>query len=84
LTELAKNLNLEYKYRYNHTKNHKSWDVISTLPTLDLPDIGLTPFAQCMLPEYRSDDPVEAYRAYYLCEKAHILQYTKRDKPIWV
>lgn len=85
LMHLAIFLNHEYRYRYNKSVNHKSLEIILELSTPPgLIDIGLTPFALAMPEEYKSDDPVEAYRAYYLCEKSHILQYTKRSKPIWV
>lgn len=51
LRELAYCLNEEYKARYNKP-HHKSWLVIESLPEPDLPDIGLTPFAQAMPEQY--------------------------------
>jgi hypothetical protein len=84
LSTLAFYLNEEYKFRYNHTKNHKSYDVICELPRPELPEIGLTPFAQAMPDEYKSNDAVESYRAYYMIEKANLLSYTKRGKPEWL
>ena len=68
LWSLARHLNEEYKRRFGHTKNHKSWDVIASLePALhsSLPDEYMTPFAQAMPDEYKNDDAVLAYRAYY-------------------
>lgn len=68
LWSLADGLNEEYKRRWGHTKNHKSWDVIASLePALHstLPDEYMTPFAQAMPDEYRNDNAVNAYRAYY-------------------
>lgn len=34
--------------------------------------------------QYKNMDTVEAYRAYYIGEKQHILKYTKRDMPEWL
>jgi hypothetical protein len=42
LVDLTKSLNNEYKYRYEHDNNHKSYDAIKDLPLPDLPNIGLT------------------------------------------
>jgi len=47
-------------------------------------DDDLTPFAQAMPDEYKHDDAVVAYRAYYINEKANLLTYTKRDQPTWL
>jgi len=64
---LADALNCEYKDRFNHERNHKSWDAIEPVwrDINALPDIGLTPFAQAMPEEFKDDDAVDAYRAYY-------------------
>lgn len=37
------------------------------------------------MPDYcRKDDPVEAYRQYYLTEKIDLMKYTNRDAPSWI
>lgn len=77
-------LNEEYKFRYDKRINHKSYDVIASLPLPSLPDIGLTPFAQAMPEDYKSSDAVESYRTYYLCEKRAFLSYSKREVPPWI
>jgi hypothetical protein len=33
--------------------------------------------------QYRSDDTVEAYRAYYRGDKRHLAVWSKRDVPTW-
>lgn len=39
----------------------------------------------CAMPdEYKVDSVVQSYRNYYIGEKQHILQYTKRDIPYWL
>jgi len=78
-------LNDEYKYRYGNT--HLSWlklrDVLAE-PPAQMRDDDPTPFAQAMPDEYKHDDAVVAYRAYYINEKANLITYTKRDQPTWL
>ena len=91
LTELAEALNDEYIFRFRYSDtytkvdNHKSYDVIANLPPIELPDIGLTRFAEAM-PEYCkvSEDTVMNYREYYKKEKSHILKYTNTQTPDWI
>lgn len=84
LKDMSKHLNAEWQYRYMHTRNHKAYDVILSLPTPNLPDIGLTPFAQAMPDHFRSDNSVKSYRDYYKYGKKHLLKYNIRAKPSWL
>jgi len=65
----------EYTKRYNktHLTFTKCADVLFN-PPLEMPVSKiLTPFAQCMPDEYRvKNDPVKAYRNYYLAEKSSV------------
>jgi hypothetical protein len=75
----------EYFHRY--FKRHKSWRLLSDV--VDTPPAGMrnddiTPFAQAMPDEYKCDDAVTAYRAYYKNDKADLLVYTRRSKPVWL
>lgn len=80
----------EYSHRF--WRRHKSAtiihyvaDKIGALPSLECDD--LTPFAQAMPLEYKRDDPVTAYREYYLAEKVHVdSKWTHRraDLPDWL
>ena len=81
LVRLTRLLNYEYRYRYEKDVNHKSYDLVKTLPIPDLPDIGLTPFAQAMPDQYKNKNAVKAYRDYYINEKSSFLTWTKRKKP---
>jgi len=82
---LTKHLNDEYKFRYGHKNNHKSFDVLLQLPACDyLPDVGLTPFAQAMPDQYKHTDAVTAYRNYYIGGKSDIISYTRRPYPEWL
>ena len=84
LVRLSAALNEEYKYRFSHICNHKSYDVINGLSVPKLPSIGRTSFIQVMPDEYKySTDPVSAYRKFYIAEKGYFCQWTKRKKPYW-
>lgn len=77
----------EYERRYE--REHKSRGVILwCLDNIAMANVDhsgdLTPFAQAMPEEYRQDDPVAAYRAYYLGAKHHIARWNKsRPPPAW-
>jgi len=65
----------EYIGRFN--KVHACHGPIKLMSTMFhiIPEGGLTPFAQAMPDEYRDDDPVVAYQAYY-----HSKQFAKWEK----
>lgn len=84
LYDLTFYLNLEYRKRFNHTYNHKSFDIIDNFPEYTGIDKGLTPFAQAMPNEYKNNDTVIAYRNYYRSEKSHLFNWKNRDKPEWL
>jgi hypothetical protein len=76
-------------YTAIYEREHKSqavisecWDRVST--RMFAADCPMTPFAQAMPEEFRGEDPVAAYRRYYATAKAHLHQYTKREKPAWL
>ncbi len=83
LKQLAGALNEEYKYRFNHKKNHKSYDVIQALQNPTIIDLGLTERPQVLPDEFRQTDPVRAYRQYHKARKQHLAQWTKREIPAW-
>jgi hypothetical protein len=90
--DLIEELHKEWRYRYNHpeTKQHKSY-LMSLILKENIPDddkfeeYGLTPFALAMPDKYKSEDPVEAYRNYYMSEeKQRIATWKKRrNRPDW-
>ena len=75
----------EYTNRYN--KSHKTETVMKWLRANepDLPKIGLTPFALAIKDaQYWHEDPVQAYRAYYIGEKARFAEWAPRaHAPSW-
>lgn len=85
LKQLVVALNKEYQYRFMHDEPHKSTIVVLDLPNPPISAIGITERPQVMPEQYKiPGDPVTAYRQFYLSEKSHLLNYTKRVAPFWV
>lgn len=76
-------LHEEYRHRYGQHKEHLAYKKMTLLPDIIMPDIGLTPFAQAVLPQYKALDPCLAYRDYFIGEKNHIAQWKNRETPSW-
>ena len=74
----------EYTYRYN--KIHKSQIVIEWCinNTPNIPKKNITKFAQAMPNKYKCEDPVKAYRSYYIGEKSHLFSWKHRGVPLWI
>ncbi|MFA0087430.1 hypothetical protein BCU70_13055 [Vibrio sp. 10N.286.49.C2] len=84
LKSLTVALNDEYRFRYNKDVDHKSMSVLSQISAFSFPAVGLTPFPQAMPDAYKViDDPVQAYRNFYLGDKARFAKWTKRTPPQW-
>ena len=83
LIEHARALCAEYSRRYD--KVHKSEEVIDWCDANrpELPDVGLTPFAQAMPEDYKNEDAVEAYRTYYRNDKRRFATWKDVDPPTW-
>lgn len=77
----------EFKYRYkkDHASIMKLADVLKS-PPKNIPDIGMTPFAQAMnhYPECKVEgDAVAAYRNYYHAAKSFAKWEKARSAPNW-
>ena len=82
----ARYIHTEYVYRFR--KYHASRKIL-----LKCEDIYLfydkmvlhnpLEYPQCMPDQYKRDDPVDAYRAYYIGEKQHLAKWTNRPIPEW-
>lgn len=84
LMDLMEALNEECQYRYEHTRNHVSWDKVLAWPYPGLPDTPFTEPPKCVHDDWKQvPDTVEAYRSYYRRDKADIVSWTKREKPEW-
>lgn len=82
----GKALCAEYSLRFG--KKHFCEAGIYTIGEIDVEDliglVHLTPRPQAMPDEYRSEDVVEAYRAYYVAEKAYFAKWERgRQAPDW-
>ena len=74
----------EYTYRYGKTHKTFTEKAIALGNFPNIPDIGLTPFPQCMPDECKvQGDAVSAYRKYYKKHKAHIANWKNRETPAW-
>ena len=88
--DLVDELHKEWRFRYGHpeTKFHKSY-LVAMILRENMPsrfeEEELTPFALAMPEEYKTDDPIESYRNYYMSEeKRKIATWNKRrEKPDW-
>jgi hypothetical protein len=86
LVEMTKYLNEEYKNRYNKISNHKSYEVITSLPIPDfLEKKGITDMALAMPDEcIIEDDVVSSYRNYYIKEKQKLATWKNFEThPEW-
>ena len=74
----------EYTHRYSktHATDKKLRKTLMSLPK-NIPVGYLTPIPQCMPDEFKTDNPVDAYRNYYRGDKAYIAKWTKRPMPDW-
>lgn len=85
LKKLANALNQQYRYRFEHAFDHRSWSVIQSLQEPKIADLGITERPQVMPEKYRVlGNPVKAYRQFYLGEKQALFQWRKIGNPIWV
>ena len=77
------------EYKYRRGKTHATWQkmgMILAAPPQNIPDIGLTEFAQAMnhFPDCKVDgDAVQAYRNYYHAAKPFAKWEWKRPAPDW-
>ena len=84
LKNLAEALNAEYRFRYRKQSDHKSIEVLRSLPKCPFAADGITEFAQAMPAEYKvPGDAVSAYRNFYLAEKSRFATWTRRPQPAW-
>jgi predicted O-linked N-acetylglucosamine transferase (SPINDLY family) len=86
LYRLFLELCVEYTYRYD--KTHATYTRLNHILKIAPNNISKNKmfFAppQCMPDEYKSMDTVKSYRAYYVGDKARMLQYKDRPIPSWI
>jgi hypothetical protein len=86
LIQHADGISIEYSMRYG--KYHKCNKILQWCKEnyyiLNLPDIGLTDFAQAMPIKYKvPNDAITAYRFYYVNEKSKFAKWKFREEPYW-
>lgn len=85
LVELGLALSDEYKKRFgkSHLSGRRLLEILDPPP--NMPELGLTPFAQAMPEQYKQiGDAVAAYRAYYLGEKVRFAKWARGSGvPFW-
>ncbi len=79
----------EYAYRYDKkSEDHKCYSklmfLITHVPDLPSNNGSITVPKMAMPDKYKSPDPVQAYRSYYLNDKVRMLVWRKRGPPSWV
>lgn len=77
----------EYFYRYGKYnlayRKLAPWFATRPLKDVDFPDLGLTKLPLCMPEMYHHEDPVEAYRRFYVYDKATFAVWKYRPPPEW-
>ena len=76
-----------YEYTYRYGREHACEAVIREI-SAPLPNLlRIAPrsaFTLAMPEEYKQDDAVESYRAYYRGEKQHLHAWKNRQRPAWL
>lgn len=82
--EYASALNDEYKLRYGKG-DLKAWIVMSKIDynSFNFQHRGETTPALAMPEEFKKDDPVMSYKAYYMGAKSSIATWKGRSAPAW-
>ena len=81
--KLAAHLAFEYNYRYSKFHScdkHILW-LASNIPKFE--KRKKTQIPQCMPDEYKAICPIQAYKNYYIGEKARFAKWSKRSVPNW-
>ena len=88
LFRLFRMLSAEYSIRYSdhNFKVHKTWDKLGKLleqAPKNIVDNGWVDPPQCMPDHCKKPDTIDAYRNYYLTEKASISTWKYSNQPTW-
>ena len=88
LFRLFRMLSAEYSIRYSSDvfKVHKTWDKLGKILEVapkNIKDNGWIDPPQCMPDHCKKTDTIDAYRNYYLTEKASISTWKYSNQPAW-
>jgi hypothetical protein len=84
LLSLLNELLKEYTYRYERihaTQKVYEW-LLKNKP--NLPNKGLTQFVLTMPDKYKTNDPIQSFRNFYIGDKYYFSKYKKRNFPYWL
>ncbi len=73
----------EYERRYHRVHLVRTKCESALKDSSFLPGLGLTQFAQTMPEEYRDEDPVKAYRTFYIKDKSRFAKWPDGEIPDW-
>lgn len=73
---------VEYSRRYN--RKHKSYEKVHYFVKNSCPEGEMTERPLCMPDKYKTDNPVESYRNYYIGEKMGFAEWNHSDTPDFV
>jgi hypothetical protein len=76
---------MEYTFRYGKVHKTESSGIFQNLSKIpyELPGGKFTEPPQCMPDDCKDDDPVVAYRNYYVSEKSYMARWKNTDSPTW-
>ena len=83
LCDLGFHLCEEYTHRYGKVHSCEKHILWLKQQTPILPDVPMTKIKLAMPDQYKCDDPIEAYRKYYIGHKKRFSTWKKRDIPPW-
>ena len=84
IAKLTMELFKEYTFRYGKTH---AWEVLGKWlldNEPDLPNIPMTKIPLCMDDKYKTDNPTQSYKNYYIGDKLRFAKWTKRNIPKWI
>lgn len=73
----------EYTYRYGKIHSVEKLLPLLAVPPKNMVECDWTEPALAMPDEYKSDNHVAAYQAFYVGEKSHIAKWKNRPQPEW-
>jgi hypothetical protein len=79
-------LEICYEYTRRYKKIHKTQSIIEWCKSNEpkLSDVGLTPFVICVKDKIDGEDPISAYRNYYIAEKVRFAKWEPLARiPFW-
>jgi hypothetical protein len=82
-SSLLQALTQEYERRYKRSHATARYLQQLAVPPSNLIKLGHTPVPLAMPEEYKRDDPVEAYRAYYRGDKRRFAVWRHSETPTW-